>query len=103
MRKAEIYNFGKPAGTLEEIEKGKSYRFIYGDDYEGPAISITMPVDQKEFIFGGFPPFFDGLLPEGSQLESLLRQTKTDRNDHFEHLLIVGKDLVGSVTVGGEI
>ena len=39
------------------------------------------------------------LLPEGMQLEALIRQTKTDRNDFYSLLLITGKDLVGSVTI----
>ncbi|MCL4549502.1 MAG: HipA N-terminal domain-containing protein [Bacteroidetes bacterium] len=99
MRKAKVYNFGIEAGILEETEKGKSYKFVYNDGYNGPPVSLTLPVEQKEFSFNGFPSYFDGLLPEGNQLESLIRQTKTDRGDHFSHLVIVGKDLVGSVTV----
>jgi HipA-like protein len=90
MRRAKVYNFNTLAGMLEELEKGKSYKFIYDRNYEGPSISLTMSWDQKEYIFEEFPPFFDGLLPVGKQLESLLRLTKTDRNDHFAHLLIVG-------------
>ena len=50
-------------------------------------------------MFDEFPPFFEGLLPEGIQLDALLRQTKIDRNDFFSILLITGKDLVGSVTL----
>jgi serine/threonine-protein kinase HipA len=103
MRRAKIFNFGILAGILEEIEKGKSYKYIYADNYDGPPISRTMLLNQKEFLFQEFPPFFDGLLPEGNQLEGLLRQTKTDRNDRFSHLVIVGKDLVGSVTVEEEV
>jgi serine/threonine-protein kinase HipA len=102
MRKIQIYNFGKIAGWLYEIEKGKSYKFIYDENYNGPSISQTMPVSQKEFEYSEFPPFFDGLLPEGNQLENLLRQTKSDRDDFLTHLSIVGKDMVGSVTAGEE-
>jgi serine/threonine-protein kinase HipA len=103
MRRAKIFNFGILAGILEEIEKGKSYKFLYDVNYDGSPISQTMPLNQKEFLYQEFPPFFDGLLPEGNQLEGLLRQTKTDRNDRFSHLIIVGKDLVGSVTVEEEV
>ncbi len=99
MRRAKVYNFGTEAGILEETERGKSYKFVYNDGYNGPPVSLTLPVEQKEFSFNEFPSYFDGLLPEGNQLESLIRQTKTDRGDHFSHLVIVGKDLVGSVTV----
>jgi serine/threonine-protein kinase HipA len=98
MRRAKIYNFGNYAGDLIEIEKIKKYKFIYDENYHGPPISLTMPVSKKEYEFDYFPPFFEGLLPEGMQLEALLRQTKTDRNDFFSQLLLVGKDLVGSVT-----
>ncbi|MFH1197697.1 MAG: HipA N-terminal domain-containing protein [bacterium] len=98
----KIYNFGKFAGRLFEIEKGKSYKFIYDENYDGPSISQTMPESKKEFEYTEFPPFFDGLLPEGSQLENLLRLTKSDRNDLFFHLMTVGKDLVGAITAGEE-
>lgn len=103
MRSAKVYNFGIYAGDLLEEEKGKKYRFRYYEEYYGPPVSLTLPVERKEFEFNGFPSFFDGLLPEGMQLEALLRSAKIDRNDNFSILLLTGKDLVGSVTVeGGE-
>jgi serine/threonine-protein kinase HipA len=102
MRKIKIYNFGILAGWLYEIEKGKEYKFIYDENYKGPSISRTMPVAQKEFVYQAFPPFFDGLLPEGNQLENLLRLTKSDRDDYLTHLVTVGKDVVGSITVEEE-
>ena len=102
MRRAKVYNFGRYSGELVEIEKGKSYRFEYDQAYDGTPISLSMPVSQRVYEFDRFPPFFEGLLPEGMQLEALIRQTKTDRDDLFSQLLIVGGDLVGSVTVEGE-
>ncbi len=84
---------------LEEIERGRSYRFVYDPGYEGAPVSLTMPVARGEYGFDGFPPFFEGLLPEGAQLEALLRLRKIDGNDHFGQLVIVGSDLVGAVTV----
>jgi len=99
MRKAKVYNFGMYAGDLIELEKGKKYQFNYRDDYDGSPVSLTLPIKQKEYFFEMFPPFFEGLLPEGIQLDALLRQTKIDRNDFFSILLITGKDLVGSVTL----
>ena len=58
-----------------------------------------MPKDKGEYEFNQFPPFFEGLLPEGIQLDALVRQTKTDRNDYLSLLIITGKDLVGSFTI----
>lgn len=100
MRKVKVFNYGKYAGDLIEFEKNKLYRFIYSEEYTGTPVSLTMPMDKREYEFTEFPPFFEGLLPEGIQLDALIRQTKTDRNDYLSILLITGKDLVGSVTVG---
>lgn len=97
MKKAKIYNFGKLAGILSELENG--YSFKYDENYSGEPISLAMPIYQREFVYSEFPPFFDGLLPEGTQLEALLRQTKIDRNDYLSQLIEIGEDLVGSITV----
>lgn len=89
----------KLAGYLTEIEKNKKYSFSYDDKYNGEPISLTMPVELKEFNFNSFPPFFDGLLPEGIQLDGLLRIRKIDKDDYFSQLMAVGADLVGAVSV----
>ncbi len=99
MRKADVFMQGRLAGALEEIEKGKSYRFVYLNDYDGPPVSLTMPVRARSFNFNRFPPFFDGLLPEGVLLEALLKRRKIDRHDYFSQIVAVGGDLVGAVTV----
>ena len=90
---------GIPAGILEEIKPGNKYRFTYCEGYNGPSVALTMPLDGKEFVFDRFPPFFDGLLPEGILLEGLLRQRKIDKFDYLGQLIAVGNDLVGAVTV----
>jgi serine/threonine-protein kinase HipA len=99
MRSAEVSIHGVPAGVLEEIEFGKKYRFAYCESYNGPSVSLTIPVSEKELIFDHFPPFFDGLLPEGLLLEGLLKQRKIDKYDYFSQLVAVGNDLVGAVAV----
>ena len=99
MRKAKVYIKGIEGGILSEIEPDKKYRFGYLENYSGISVSLTMSLDQKEYLFDGFPSFFDGLLPEGYQLEGLLKFRKIDRYDHFSQLLAVGEDLVGAVSV----
>ncbi len=99
MRKAKVYNYDLLAGEFIEIKSNAEYKFIYSDNYEGEPISMTMPLSQKEYYFDSFPYFFEGLLPEGAMLESLLSVTKIDKKDLFSQLLFLGKDLVGSVTV----
>lgn len=99
MRKAKIYVKGVEAGTLTEVRPGKEYLFEYLDGYAGLEVSRTMPKNIKLYKFDKFPPFFDGLLPEGIQLEGLLKIKKVDKKDYFSQLIAVGNDMVGAVTV----
>jgi serine/threonine-protein kinase HipA len=85
--------------VLTEIEARRRYRFEYAEGYRGPPVSLTMPVSRGPYEYARFPPFFDGVLPEGPQLESLLRLLKIDREDRLAQLVAVGGDLVGAVTV----
>jgi len=97
MKKAAVHINGILCGHL--IEDGRQFEFEYTEGYSGQPVSLTMPTVKQKFSFETFPPFFDGLLPEGQQLEGLLRQQKLDRTDYFSQLLAVGNDLVGAVTV----
>ena len=98
MRRAKVYMQGVYAGMLIE-ETREAYAFVYTPTYDGLPISLTMPVQSEPYRFDTFPPFFDGLLPEGILLEGLLRHRKIDRYDYFSQLVSVGGDLVGAVTV----
>lgn len=99
MRKANVFVNNIGAGILSEWDFGKKYSFEYLGNYTGMSVSLTMPVRQKAYEYDSFPPFFDGLLPEGYQLDGLLRIRKIDHNDFFSQLVAVGDDLVGNVTV----
>ncbi|MGH9338369.1 MAG: HipA N-terminal domain-containing protein [Acidobacteriota bacterium] len=102
MRKARVFMHDRPAGTLIEREPQRRYRFEYEANYDGEPVSLSMPLSQRVYEYEGFPPFFDGLLPEGILLESLLKLRKIDRHDYFSQLLAVGADMVGAVTVEEE-
>jgi serine/threonine-protein kinase HipA len=95
---AYVYVNGIKAGTLEELE-GRQYKFTYIANYQGAPVSLTMPLTNKVYDFDLFPPFFEGLLPEGVMLEALLRKYKIDKNDYFGQLIVVGQDVVGAVTI----
>ena len=101
MTHAEIYLCSKRVGTLKKLKNTDEhrYRFSYLDEYQGPPVSLAMPTRQRVYLYKKFPPFFEGLLPEGPQFEALLRTQKLDRNDHLDQLITVGADLVGAVTV----
>lgn len=96
--RARVLVNGIPAGILEKITEHQ-YRFIYDVNYQESPVSLTMPVKTSIYYFDQFPPFFEGLLPEGAMLDSLLRMYKLDKNDYFGQLLKVGRDVVGAVTI----
>lgn len=98
MRIAEVYQNGELAGRLREIGESK-YCFEYRPEYSGQAVSLTMPLQKREYEFDRFPAVFEGLLPEGAQLEALLRREKLDARDLMGQLLAVGGDVVGSLVI----
>jgi len=98
MRKAIIIVHNKRAGVLIEND-ANGFQFLYDENYDGEAVSLTMPLSNKVYSFDKFPSFFEGLLPEGVMLEGLLKIGKIDKNDYFSQLIATGNDLVGSVTV----
>lgn len=98
MQKADIFVQDQLAGFLIKNDDN-TYVFQYEENYLGPPVSLTMPVNQNKYTFSSFPPFFDGLLPEGVQLEALLRREKLDKKDYMNQLITVGADLVGDVNV----
>jgi serine/threonine-protein kinase HipA len=98
MRRAQIYVNGIKAAELIENARN-SYELNYDPAYSGAPISLKFPVTKKNFKFDQFPTFFEGLLPEGMMLETLLRTKKIDQTDYLSQILVVGMDLVGHVTV----
>jgi serine/threonine-protein kinase HipA len=98
MKSANVYQKKELAGLLEGRDDG-SYRFTYKVGYHGEPVSLTMPTSQPVWEFPHFPAPFEGLLPEGVQLDALLRIRKLDKHDLFGQLLEVGQDVVGSLRV----
>lgn len=100
-RRAKVFIDDHFAGILEELEYTKKYQFTYNPEYNDLPVSLTMPTTTRVYLYDSFPPFFDGLLPEGFMLDALLRGLKIDRADCMSQLLAVGHDMVGNVTVVG--
>ena len=98
LRRVSVMQHGVLAGYLNEQLDGR-YTFKYSEGYQGSPVSLTMPTLKQFYEYVGFPPVFEGLLPEGSQLEALLRQKKIDRHDLMGQLLAVGADVVGSLSI----
>ena len=98
MKAARVFQQKQLAGILEMGPDG-ACRFTYESGYRGEPVSLTMPVNRTVWEFPHFPAPFEGLLPEGVQLDALLRHRKLDRTDLFGQLLAVGGDVVGSLRI----
>lgn len=101
MRKAEIKYNDHTAGWLTQDENG--FHFIYDSTYlkndMSLAVSLTLPLQEKEFISQVLFPFFDGLIPEGWLLDIAESNWKLDSRDRMGLLLACCKDCIGAVSV----
>ncbi len=101
MRQAQIYRKDVLAGLL--TEDGGEYRFGYEASYlsrdDALAISLTLPLQESEFVSPVLFPFFDGLIPEGWLLDVALRNTDISILDRMSLLLLCCKECIGSVSV----
>lgn len=103
MRKAKILYKDEEAGVLMQHDDG-SYTFKYNDNWidnqSKPAISPTLPKNEKEFHSSYLFPFFYHMLPEGSNKQVVCRLNKIDPKDDFGLLMTVAiHDSIGAVTV----
>jgi serine/threonine-protein kinase HipA len=99
MKKADVFVNNVKAGVLTEIVFQYEYEFTYEASYSGNPVSLTLPLKIKNYTFKSFPAVFEGLLPEGVQLEALLRDKKINRHDYFTQLLVCGEDCIGAVSI----
>lgn len=92
---------GRPAGTLEENDRG--YAFTYDPSYlETPgasAVSLSLPLRAETYCDKRLFPFFDGLIPEGWLLDIAERTWKLDPRDRMGLLLTCCRDCIGAVSV----
>lgn len=101
IRGAEIKMHNELAGWLSQDENG--YHFQYAPAYlqtnNPKPISLTLPIQEKEFISKVLFPFFDGLIPEGWLLDIAEKNWKLNPRDRMGLLLACCKDCVGAVSV----
>ena len=100
LRRGKVFVQGRYAGMVEETEDG--YSFAYDSGYleaNGPAVSLTIPLQKEPFFSETLFPFFDGLIPEGWLLSVVTRNWKLDPEDRFGLLLVSCEDSIGDVSV----
>lgn len=89
------------AGLLTEDENG--FTFAYDPDYLNQlwaeAVSLTLPLTDRQYHSLVLFPFFDGLIPEGWLLNIAERSWKINQRDRMSLLLACCKDCIGAVSV----
>ncbi len=101
MRKAAIKMQDELAGWLKEDENG--YHFQYTPEYlqnkDAKPVSLTLPLQEKQFTSKVLFSFFDGLIPEGWLLDIAVNNWKLNPRDRMGLLLACCKDCIGAVSV----
>lgn len=93
----------QPAGILTQVDSSH-YEFEYADawlaDSDKPAISLTLPKNQKKYRADHLFPFFFNMLSEGVNRKLQSRLLRIDEKDHFGLLLATGsKEGIGAVSI----
>lgn len=88
-------------GFLTETVEG--YLFKYDSNYltgsgAKPA-SLTLPLQDKEYVSKTLFPFFDGLIPEGWLLEIAEKNWKLHARDRMGLLLACCRNCIGAVSI----
>lgn len=103
MKTASVFRNGELVGTLCKLGS-KSYTFTYNEvwytDPEKPALSLTLPKTNRDYISDHLFPFFFNMLSEGANLKLQARQFQIDEDDFFSLLLLTANsDTIGAITI----
>jgi len=64
-----------------------------------PLLSLSLPVDTREFPQGTVRPFLDGLLPEGESRRSIARDFGVAESDTYGLVAALGRDCAGAIVI----
>lgn len=103
MRAVEVYRNNNLAGILTETSQRNfvfKYTNAYFNDIQKPAISLTLPKTQQEYLNNILFPFFFNMLSEGVNKKIQSLQLKIDENDYFGLLMATAQfDTIGAVSI----
>lgn len=97
-RRLEVRLYGVTAGVLFLKENG-NMQFRYEPEYEGPAVSVALPVRGEAYPHRDCEAWFGGLLPEGDVRDALARVLGTSSSNQFRMLNEIGGDCAGAVEI----
>jgi serine/threonine-protein kinase HipA len=100
-RSGNVYVKNVFCGVVSETDAG--YSFGYNKEYlqnkQAQAVSVTLPLSDKQYQSKTLFAFFDGLIPEGWLLELAEKNWKINYKDRMGLLLTCCKDCIGAVSV----
>ena len=76
----DTYDTYEHVGTIAAVEDHVT--FAYDDDYQGPGISVRLPVQNHAFSERDTEMFFSALVPEGETRIDFLESLRADRNEY---------------------
>lgn len=105
MRTLSVWWDGVVVGTLQVNQHGQM-RFTYAADWlsdgSRPAISFSLPKQERPFTQRQCRPFFAGLLPEEAQREVIAGALGISRGNDFAFLEALGGDVAGALSLWPE-
>ncbi len=75
------------------------YDESYLDDKNNVAISLSLPLEEKEFSPAQTKNFFEGLLPEGFTRRCVAQWLHADEDDYISILAGLGKECLGAIKI----
>lgn len=86
-----------PAGTVHQDEHGLM-TFVYDEGYQGPPLSLSMPISNRSYGPDVLRPYLFGLLPDSElQRRAIGRELGVSANNPVTLLAHIGLDCPGAV------
>lgn len=104
-RSLTVWWEGVVVGRLA-LDRHGAMRFAYDGDWVAdparPPVSFSLPKRPESFSTRLCAPFFEGLLPEGSQREAVAAVLGISSANSFRLLAALGGEVAGALTLGPE-
>ena len=96
----DAYSSYEHVGTLRDV--GSEPTFHYDAGYQGPAISVRLPVKDGEFTGPETTAFFAALTPEGPLREDLARSLRLGKDRYLELIRALNNESIGGLVFASE-
>lgn len=99
MNRLDVYLHDELVGAVERLAQGR-LAFRYADEARpDQRLSLSLPVEAREFPDAACRPFFGGLLPEGDFLRAVARAFGVSATNAFAVLAAIGGECAGAVSL----